>query len=60
MPAIAVRSLRVRDGRCVTARDLAVGSVYRRRPVRMQDDLPAEPVDADIVVELAQKYAIFY
>jgi hypothetical protein len=26
----------------------------------MEDDLPAEAVDADIVVELAQHYAILY
>ena len=59
-PVIPFRSFQMRDGRCMTARDLAVGSVDRDGPVRVEDDLPAEPVDADIVMELAQKYAILY
>jgi len=38
--------------------DLAVRPVHRGGSVRVQDDLPAQPMNTDIMVELAQKYAI--
>jgi hypothetical protein len=38
--------------------DLAVGAVSRGRAVGVEDQLPAPPVDTDIVVELAQSDAI--
>ena len=41
-------------GRRVAAQDLAAGSAGLGGAVRVQDDLPAPPVDTDVVVELAQ------
>ena len=41
----------------VAAEDLAVGSAGLGGAVGVQDELPAPPVDADVVVELAQQHA---
>ena len=41
-------------GRRVAAQDLAAGSAGLGGAVRVEDDLPAPPVDTDVVVELAQ------
>src|ERR1700752_4377565 len=46
------------DRRGVAVRDLAAGAVHRGGAVRVEDDLPAQPVDTDVMVELAQKYTI--
>src|SRR5262249_24522738 len=47
-------------GRPVAAQHLSLRPVSRSRAVGMQDEPPAQPVNTDIVVELAQKYATRY